>query len=99
MKSQETRSRTENRKIARSILAEKLEYLEKGPDSRTALKGAIKVKKKASSQKKSKRKYKKLAEEKESTAVVDVDAAPEEAGERTEEYDARGSRQGFGKAP
>ena len=57
VKSQATRSRSQNRKIARRILAEKLEEAEKGPESRTALKADIKRKKKASKMKKARRKY------------------------------------------
>ncbi|CAD6572485.1 MAG: hypothetical protein ASARMPREDX12_005244 [Alectoria sarmentosa] len=58
IKSQATRSRSQNRKIARSLLAEKIEAAEKGPDSRTALIAAIKSKKKASKSKKARRKHK-----------------------------------------
>lgn len=65
VKCQETRSRTQNRKIARRILAEKIEDMEKGSESRTQLKAAIKTKKKASKAKKARRKYRKLAEGKE----------------------------------
>ena len=57
IKSQETRSRSQNRKIARRVLAEKLEFLEKGPESRTGLKAEAKKKKKANRAKKAKRKY------------------------------------------
>lgn len=57
IKSQATRSRSQNRKIARSLLAEKIETAEKGPESRTALKADIKRKKKASKSKKARRKY------------------------------------------
>lgn len=64
VKSQDTRSRSQNRKIARQLLAEKLEEAEKGPQSRTALKAKIKSKRKASKSKKSKRKYRALQEEK-----------------------------------
>ena len=58
IKSQATRSRSQNRKIARRLLADKIEAVEKGPESRTALKVAIKRKKKASQRKKARRKYK-----------------------------------------
>ena len=58
IKSQATRSRSQNRKIARRLLAEKLEEAEKGPESRTALKADMKRKKKASKMKKARRKYK-----------------------------------------
>ncbi|KAL9639190.1 MAG: hypothetical protein Q9164_001083 [Protoblastenia rupestris] len=57
IKSQATRSRSQNRKIARRLLAEKLEEAEKGLESRTALKADIKRKKKASKMKKARRKY------------------------------------------
>lgn len=58
VKSQATRSRSQNQKIARRILAEKIEAAEKGSESRTALKAEIKRKKKASKSKKARRKYK-----------------------------------------
>lgn len=58
IKSQATRSRSQNRKIARRLLAEKIETAEKGPESRTALKADIKRKKKASKSKKARRKHK-----------------------------------------
>ena len=65
VKSQATRSRSQNRKIARRTLAEKIEELEKGPESRTALKAESKRKQKASKSKKAKRKYRALQEERE----------------------------------
>jgi protein subunit release factor B len=68
VKSQATRSRSQNRTIARRLLAEKLEIIEKGPESRVMMKAAVKQKKKASSVKKSKRKYRALAERKESAS-------------------------------
>ncbi|CAK3803007.1 related to polypeptide chain release factors [Lecanosticta acicola] len=64
VKSQETRSREQNRRTARRILAEKLEEIEKGPQSRTALKAAKASKKKASASKKARRKYRGLEEKK-----------------------------------
>ncbi|KXL41788.1 hypothetical protein M433DRAFT_59531 [Acidomyces richmondensis BFW] len=64
VKSQETRSRQQNRKLARQILAEKLDQLEKGDQSRTAIKAERARAKKASATKKSRRKYRKLAEQK-----------------------------------
>lgn len=54
---QATRSRTQNRKIARKLLADKVEEKEKGPESRIALKQQIKRDKKADRRKKAKRKY------------------------------------------
>jgi peptide chain release factor len=66
VKSQDTRSRSQNRKIARRLLAERVEEAELGDQSRTALKAALKSKKKASKVKKSKRKYRALDGGKES---------------------------------
>ncbi|ESZ92295.1 hypothetical protein SBOR_7335 [Sclerotinia borealis F-4128] len=63
LKIQATRSRTQNRKIGRQMLAEKLELLEKGKESRVAVVGETKRKKKCSAVKKSKRKYRLLAEQ------------------------------------
>ncbi len=64
LKVQETRSREQNRKIAREKLAEQLEVLEKGDKSRKSVVGSTKAKRKASGVKKSKRKYRLLEEEK-----------------------------------
>lgn len=80
VKSQHTRSREQNRKFARLLLGEKLDELEKGDESRTAIKLERAKTKKASANKKSKRKYKKLAEEKATASGVespDVDAHAE----------------------
>ena len=62
------------------MLADKLEFAEKGPESRTALKAEIKIKKKASKSKKAKRKYKKLqiGEENEEEEIQDGDKLAEE---------------------
>lgn len=64
VKCQETRSRDQNRKLARQILGERLDEIEKGNESRTAIKAERARSKKASAAKKSARKYRKLAEEK-----------------------------------
>ena len=64
VKSQATRSRSQNHKIAKEILAEKIELLQKGDGSRYAKKVEVKSKRKASAVKKSKRKYKALDEAK-----------------------------------
>ena len=64
VKCQGTRSREQNRKDARRMLAERLEEQEKGAESRTAIKEERKRVKKASANKKTRRKYQKLAEEK-----------------------------------
>ena len=57
MKAQATRSRSQNEKIARQLLAEKVEVLLKGDQSRAAIKAERARKKKASKTKKSHRKY------------------------------------------
>ncbi|PBP17713.1 hypothetical protein BUE80_DR011631 [Diplocarpon rosae] len=64
LKVQATRSRTQNRKIARQMLAERVEQLEKGKESRAAIVGETKKKRKSSAIKKSKRKYRLLGESK-----------------------------------
>ncbi|KAK0100092.1 hypothetical protein ONS95_013096 [Cadophora gregata] len=64
LKVQATRSRTQNRKIARQMLAERVEELEKGKESRVAVVGETKRKRKSSAVKKSKRKYRLLDEAK-----------------------------------
>lgn len=71
VKSQDTRSREQNRKTARKILGEKLDEIEKGDESRTAIKAERARTKKASASKKAKRKYKKLAEEGATTSAGD----------------------------
>ncbi|KAF2855081.1 hypothetical protein T440DRAFT_364708, partial [Plenodomus tracheiphilus IPT5] len=62
VKYQDTRSREVNRKRARRILQDRLEELELGDDARTRVKAREKSKKKASSAKKSRRKYRALQE-------------------------------------
>ncbi|KZF21341.1 hypothetical protein L228DRAFT_284389 [Xylona heveae TC161] len=96
VKSQNTRSRTQNRKHARLLLAEKLEEMQKGPESRRAVKADVARKRKASKTKKAKRKYKQLGEDattekndaeegeyefEESDAVDVVDAPESESGQ------------------
>ncbi|KAI1802278.1 RF-1 domain-containing protein [Daldinia bambusicola] len=92
IKSQATRSRTQNRVIARQLLADKLDQLARGDESRAAVVGEFKRKKKASSAKKSRRKYRKLEEEKEkeekaavSTSTNQAVLQGEEAAEEQEE--------------
>jgi protein subunit release factor B len=65
VKSQATRSRSQNRKHAREILAQKVDDLLNGDQSRSAIVGDVKKKKAASAAKKSRRKYRKLEEEQE----------------------------------
>ncbi|KAI1260009.1 RF-1 domain-containing protein [Xylariaceae sp. FL1019] len=68
VKSQATRSQSQNRKIARQLLADKLDDIARGDESRSAVVDSVKRKKRSSSAKKSRRKYRKLAEEKEGAA-------------------------------
>lgn len=60
VKCQETRSRSQNRKLARKILGERIEELELGEGARTRVKAAEERRKKASRGKKSRRKYRAL---------------------------------------
>ncbi|KAG0135953.1 hypothetical protein HOY82DRAFT_551173 [Tuber indicum] len=64
VKSQATRSRSQNRKIARKILAEKLEFMERGAESRVGALAERDRRRKASKTKKAKRKYAKLEADK-----------------------------------
>lgn len=64
VKCQDTRSRAQNRKTARKLLSDRIEELELGEASRTAIKAREKSKKKASADKKKRRKYKQLADAK-----------------------------------
>ncbi|VUC36853.1 unnamed protein product [Clonostachys rosea] len=75
VKSQATRSRDQNRKQAREILAQKIDDLLNGDQSRSARAGQIKQKKTASADKKKRRKYKRLEEE--STVKASADASGE----------------------
>lgn len=75
VKSQATRSREQNRKHARDLLAQKLDDLRNGEYSRSAIVGDVKKKRSDSAAKKSRRKYRKLEEEK----------AAAEAGENSQE--------------
>ncbi|EJT74149.1 peptidyl-tRNA hydrolase domain-containing protein [Gaeumannomyces tritici R3-111a-1] len=74
VKCQATRSRDQNRKIARDLLAAKLDVMFNGEQSRQAIVADSKRKKKASAAKKSKRKYRKLEEQ---GKEEDDDAGPE----------------------
>jgi protein subunit release factor B len=63
VKCQATRSKSQNYTIARRLLAEKVEFLQKGDKSRAVKVLAHKSKKKRSADKKKRRKYRQLAEE------------------------------------
>ncbi|KAH6892228.1 RF-1 domain-containing protein [Thelonectria olida] len=85
VKSQATRSRDQNRKHARELLAQRVDELRNGDQSRSSIVGQIKQKRAASSSKKSRRKYKKLEEEKASAnASTGADSASEGKGQAPE---------------
>ncbi|KAJ4369802.1 hypothetical protein N0V83_005566 [Neocucurbitaria cava] len=93
VKYQDTRSREINRKMARRILQDRIEELELGDEARTRVRAREKSKKKASSAKKSRRKYRTLAgEEKEDEGKVDAG----EGGEGGEGGDEGGEVVGAG---
>ncbi|WQF79765.1 Putative peptide chain release factor class I [Colletotrichum destructivum] len=83
VKSQATRSRTQNRKIAREILAQKIDDLQNGEQSRSAIVGEVKRKKAASASKKSKRKYRQLEEEKAQGETAEVEIREQHAEDQT----------------
>ncbi|KAG6011786.1 hypothetical protein E4U54_007905 [Claviceps lovelessii] len=64
VKSQATRSRSQNRKEARELLAQKVDDLLNGEQSRSSIVGEVKRKKAASAAKKSRRKYRQLEQDK-----------------------------------
>jgi len=64
IKCQETRSREENRRIARRLLGRKLDVMENGEDSWEGVRRWKSHRTKSNREKKSKRKYRKLEEEK-----------------------------------
>ncbi|KAK5458157.1 hypothetical protein LTS15_004236 [Exophiala xenobiotica] len=99
VKCQATRSRSENFKIAKRILAEKVEFLERGDESRAAKVEERARRKKASQGKKTRRKYKRLAGERgELGADADADGEEDGAYEDGEEVGAieRGGDIGIG---
>jgi peptide chain release factor len=77
IKCQETRSREENRRIARRVLVRKLDIMQNGEESLQEIRKWREVRKKKSREKKSRRKYRRLDEEK-SRKDVNEDSAPEE---------------------
>ncbi|KMU90888.1 peptidyl-tRNA hydrolase domain-containing protein [Coccidioides immitis H538.4] len=92
VKSQATRSRSQNRKIALQILAEKVELLQKGDESRAAIVAETKRKRKASMTKKSKRKYRALEEKKrreKEEAEISREGEEEGRGEEADELPRR----------
>lgn len=78
VKSQATRSRDQNRKHARELLAQRIDDLRNGDQSRSAIVGEVKRKKAASASKKSRRKYRKLEEEKAAEAETEQEGQKHE---------------------
>ncbi|KAL5615629.1 hypothetical protein BROUX41_005667 [Berkeleyomyces rouxiae] len=69
VKSQATRSRTQNRNIARELLAQRLDELYSGENSRTNIVSTLKKKRQMSAAKKSRRKYRTLETEKQAAGL------------------------------
>ncbi|KAK0626868.1 RF-1 domain-containing protein [Immersiella caudata] len=82
VKCQATRSRENNRKTARELLAAKLDELVNGDQSRNAIVGNVKKKRADSAAKKSRRKYRKLEEERKEAS--EAAEGPEAAEKHTE---------------
>ncbi|EFY88787.1 peptidyl-tRNA hydrolase domain protein [Metarhizium acridum CQMa 102] len=78
VKSQATRSRSQNRKHARELLAQKVDDLLHGEQSRSSIVGQFKKKKAASAAKKSRRKYRKLDEEREERGAAGGQGEPQQ---------------------
>ncbi|KAH8664084.1 RF-1 domain-containing protein [Xylariales sp. PMI_506] len=87
VKCQATRSRSQNRTIARQLLADRLDDIARGDQSRAAIVGEARRKKRASSAKKSRRKYRKLDEVKKAAGLGAMDGVefPEEEAEGEDE--------------
>ena len=64
IKCQETRSREENRRIARRLLIRKLDVIQNGEESLDEIKKWREIRKKKNREKKSRRKYRRLEQEK-----------------------------------
>ncbi|KAF3002947.1 hypothetical protein E8E13_003857 [Curvularia kusanoi] len=82
VKYQDTRSRAQNRKVARRLLQDRIEELELGDEARTRIKAREKSKKKASSDKKKRRKYRALEAEKAG------ESGPEEGEDGVDQYES-----------
>jgi len=90
VKCQETRSRSQNRKIARRLLQERLEEIQLGDGARSNLRRERERKKKDSASKKSKRKYRALEGERAAEAGAGDEGGTE--GREDERIDADGSQ-------
>lgn len=90
VKCQATRSRSQNYTIARRLLAEKVELLCKGDESRTVKVAERKSKKKRSADKKKRRKYRQLAEQKDGQEN-EIDEIDDDDGEEQDDEEAEDS--------
>lgn len=100
VKSQATRSRSQNRNIARELLAARLDELRNGGASRTAVVGDVKRKRAASKAKKSRRKYRKLAgaQEQEGQEEEGEEGGEEEYPEQWEALEGKTNGKSTGEA-
>ena len=97
VKCQATRSREQNRKIARDLLAARLDELYNGDQSRNAIVGTTKKKRSDSAAKKSRRKYRKLEEEKAALQAEGDEEAVEAPTAEVETVDAGAAESGTPK--
>ncbi|KAJ6438513.1 peptidyl-tRNA hydrolase domain protein [Purpureocillium lavendulum] len=80
VKSQATRSRSQNRKHARELLAQKVDDLLHGDQSRSAIVGEVKRKRAASAAKKSRRKYRQLQDSERPSNTDSAEEPPVDVG-------------------
>lgn len=97
VKCQDTRSREQNRKLARQHLAEKIDDLLNGENSRSAVVARILAKKKASALKKSRRKHRVAADGKEDGDEGDDEAIDEDDHHHDPVQDEAAGKQGRGE--
>lgn len=88
VKCQATRSRAQNRKSARKLLAEKLEQVEMGDQSRTALRAELERRKRRVREKKARKKYGKIGDL--GTEVDDEEEGHDDVEEEIEKENADG---------
>ncbi len=103
VKYQDTRSRAQNRKIARKLLQDRLEEHELGDEARTRVRAREKSKKKASSDKKKRRKYRALeagkADEEDAEELEELENDAEmEAEDAAKRVDTQNTRESMDKA-
>ncbi|POS77635.1 peptidyl-tRNA hydrolase domain-containing protein [Diaporthe helianthi] len=92
VKCQDTRSREQNRKLAREHLADKIDDLLNGDQSRSAIVARLKAKKKSSAAKKSRRKHRDIADGREQGEEGEVDDEEDMDTEEAEREPVPGER-------